>query len=188
MKIVRSVVLVSAILATVGTVLVGFFAVDAATRASSDSAEAQAKYLSFSTQLEELEEEQERAQRRLREIPSESTEAWRLCAYGIVNDAFNTPKSAAEEAACDEYQSLEVELARLEVREASIPAEIQSARNQKNDWQVRALSADQNFSTTITFWAVGTGLLAVSAVGLWVTFARISTRKEIRFSEDEIRP
>ena len=172
MKISRALLLSSALLATLGTLAVGYLAMEATTQASLDSAKAQANYLNYSSQLADLEAEQQRTQKRLREIPSESTEAWRLCAYGIVNDAFNTSKSAAEEVACDEYIELGGELGRLEVRESRLPTEIQSARNQKNDWQVEALAAEQNFTTTITFWVVGTALMAAMSVILWILFAR----------------
>ena len=172
MKISRAIFLASAVLATLGTLAVVYFAMEATSQASLESAKAQANYLSYSSQLADLETEQQRTETRLREIPAESTEAWRLCGRGIVNNAFNNTKSAAEEAACDEYLGLEGELSRLEVRESQLPAQIQSARNQKNDWQVEALTADQNFTTTITFWVVGTAIMTITAIAFWVLYFR----------------
>lgn len=186
MKISRALLLSSALLTTLGTLAVGYLGIEATSQASLDSAKAQANYLNFSSQLADLEAEQQRTQKRLREIPVESTEAWRLCAHGIVNDAFNTPKSAAEEFACDEHIELGGELGRLEVRESRLPTEIQSARNQKKDWQVQALAAEQNFTTTITFWVVGTALIAATSVVLWVLFARSKLRKGIQAIETDL--
>ncbi len=183
MKTSQAVVLASALLATLGTLTVGFFAMETTSQASFESARAQENYLDYSSQLADLEAEQQRTEKRMGEIPAESTKAWRLCGQGIVNNAFNNTKTAAEEIACEQYVELEGELGRLVVREARLPTEIQSARNQKNDWQVQALAAEHNFTATMTFWVVGTALMAITAMVFWILFFRSKESRNVKALE-----
>jgi hypothetical protein len=183
MNISRKFSLVLAVTSTLLTLGLGAWAAVSVLSASSEATAAQASYLQFETKLVDLQDEKSAASSRLSEIPAEYDDAWRTCMKGIVDEVFNGGKTPAQQKACDDWPLLEIEKSNVERRITTIESETQTARSQSNTWQVKALEADQKYSTTLTFGAVGVGVLVLATVTLWFAAMRKNTGTAGRVQE-----
>ena len=176
MKNSRKLLFVSAVLSLLLTAGAGAWAALSILSASTEATAAQASYLQFETRLIDLGDEEADANVRLAQIPDEIDEAWRTCFEGIVDKNFNGSSSPSQDKACDDWPLLEVEKGQIERRIETIASETQTARSLSNTWQVKALEAEQSFSTTLTFGAVGVGVLVLLTVTLWFVALRKSPK------------
>lgn len=172
MKNSRKFLLFLAVTSTLLTLGAGAWAALSVLSASSEATAAQASYLQFETKLADLQAEKATASSRLSEIPAEYDDAWRTCMKGIVDEVFNGGKTPAQQKACDDWPLLEIEEGSVERRITAIESETQTARSMSNTWQVKALETEQNYSTTLTFGAVGVGVLVLLTVTLWFVALR----------------
>lgn len=143
------------------TIFSGFQSSEAATSAETE-------FLLSESKLADSEDEERDNAARLVDIPSEQGDAWALCTNVINDELFGSGATATDEAGCEEWRQLEGEKVTLTVRKDELPAEIKSARDLRNTAQVKALSADRAFDTSISFGFAGVAVSGAIAVTLWV--------------------